>query len=237
MIYLLFFPSSSSLSSSSPFFLFLFLLLSFLPPPLLIYSLPHPNSQFSIPLPILLIQSIRVGSSLCLFIFYHSQSFQYSSFLPLLFPISLSFSFPSILLSFPSSTIFLLLPFRPSIIFPSSSHSLPFFSLPQSDLSSFTILPVLSSISHLIHSFPFSFPILNLSSSFKVYVSAFGYPYLYSRLIFPKLTPHVLSEWMVEVCAGDLYPVGLCLCFVLVLTRGGIYYILYIYYYTLLYYY
>ena len=26
---------------------------------------------------------------------------------------------------------------------------------------------------------------------------------LYSRLIFPKLTPHVLSEWMVEVCILD----------------------------------
>ena len=108
----------------------------------------------------------------------------------------------------------------------------------------------------IYHSSPsHSFPSLPLSSSFKVYVSVFGYPYLYYLLIFPIIlsqisTPHVLSEWMVEVCGAYLCGVGLCFvlvltygvrlfCFVLMVTLGVIlyitiiYYILYIIYYIL----
>ena len=60
--------------------------------------------------------------------------------------------------------------------FPSPPNPLPIYLL---------FLPsYLSIIIHLSH--------------FILYVSAFGYPYLYSRLI-QLLTPHVLSEWMVEV--------------------------------------
>ena len=75
-----------------------------------------------------------------------------------------------------------------------SSSSLPFYSFP-------TPLPFLfRSIPPIIPSFPI--PIL----SFKVYVSAFGYPYLCSFDLFSSnnLTPHVLSEWMVEVCRFEV---------------------------------
>ena len=68
---------------------------------------------------------------------------------------------------------------------------------------------LISSCSFLFHSLPPSQSIyLSLPSLpiFILYVSAFGYPYLYSRLI-QLLTPHVLSEWMVEVCGAYLYPV------------------------------
>ena len=94
--------------------------------------------------------------------------------------------FPSVLfLSFPFSSLPLLFsPFLPSLsrilLLPSPNHSSLFCSPSQS-----------------ISLFP---------SSFKVYVSAFGYPYLYSSSIqsfqypFPNnLTPHKLTEWMVEV--------------------------------------
>ena len=54
-----------------------------------------------------------------------------------------------------------------------------------------------------------SLPIHHLFISFKVYVSAFGYTYLYSIIpifhISQLLTPHVLSWWMVEVCRFDKY--------------------------------
>jgi hypothetical protein len=47
-------------------------------------------------------------------------------------------------------------------------------------------------------------PFLLYLPIFILYVSVFTYSHLYSRLIFPKLTPHVLSEWMVEVCGRYL---------------------------------
>jgi len=53
-------------------------------------------------------------------------------------------------------------------------------------------------IYHLFH-LPILFPI------FILYLSVLTYTYLYSRLIFSNLTPHVLSEWMVEVCGKYLY--------------------------------
>ena len=73
-------------------------------------------------------------------------------------------------------------------------------------------------------SLPSSLPILlfffhhSRSSSFILYVSVLTYTYLYSQHQSTILTPHVLSEWMVEVCASDKYRVGFVrvLCFVLV---------------------
>jgi hypothetical protein len=38
-------------------------------------------------------------------------------------------------------------------------------------------------------------------------VSVFIVRYLYLNHQYPKLTPHVLSEWMVEVCRFDEYRV------------------------------
>jgi hypothetical protein len=49
--------------------------------------------------------------------------------------------------------------------------------------------------------------LLLLLPIFILYLSVLGYPYLYSLLpIFQinNLTPHVLSEWMVEVCGAYL---------------------------------
>ena len=69
---------------------------------------------------------------------------------------------------------------------------LQFCSPPPSQYS----FQVCSILLFLPFSSPLSFPI------FILYVSVLGYAYLYSRLIFliPNiLTPHVLSEWMVEV--------------------------------------
>ena len=79
-------------------------------------------------------------------------------------------------------------------------------SLPFSHLLSFPLpLPILIFFplhNIPIHSFLSSLPLLSYlfsssSLSFKVYVSVLRYPYLYSH---PVFTPHVLSEWMVEVC-------------------------------------
>ena len=49
-------------------------------------------------------------------------------------------------------------------------------------------------------------------------MSAFGYPYLCSGCV---LTPHVLSEWMVEVCRFEVCwnPVGELTWIVLILFR------------------
>ena len=89
----------------------------------------------------------------------------------------------------------------------SSSSDLLFHSppLPQS-IPSIFCSPLL--FCSFFYSLPSSFPLpsfpssflLSFPTSFKVYVSAFTYTYLYSIPIFQLLTPHVLSEWMVEVC-------------------------------------
>ena len=98
------------------------------------------------------------------------------------------------------SSLLLHLPiFNSHPIFLSSSHHPSFpeyvsaFGYPY--LYSLPLLPIFS---------PFSLPPLpSPSSSFILYVSGLPYPYLYSISIqsFPSdnLTPHVLSEWMVEV--------------------------------------
>ena len=95
------------------------------------------------------------------------------------------YSSPLLIYSFPFPILLFLIFFSPSLpiipFLPSPNHSFP-----------------------LLFSFPIYLPLPFIS--FKVYVSAFGYPYLYSSSIqsfqypFPTiLTPHVLSEWMVEV--------------------------------------
>ena len=104
----------------------------------------------------------------------------------------------SISLLFPSSVplpIYILFSSSPPLLSSSVLYSLPFLSLLSSVLS-LTLLLLLSSSSPI--------------SSFKVYVSVLTYGYLYSLQIFPtitNLTPHVLSEWMVEVCGAYLYRV------------------------------
>ena len=97
-----------------------------------------------------------------------------------------------ILYSFPnlSPLIFpFLLPNHSSFPFP----SIFLFSL----LSSYSqsISPICSS------------PLFSSIPIFILYVSVLGYPYLYYHpTISPKfLTPHKLTEWMVEVCGSYLY--------------------------------
>ena len=95
-----------------------------------------------------------------------------------------------------SSILFYSSPSLPLLIssFPSSSSSAPSFYKRNTSISNNPSLrnPSIFNI-HLSH--------------FILYVSALTYAYLYSRLIFPifknNLTPHVLSEWMVEVCRFD----------------------------------
>ena len=80
------------------------------------------------------------------------------------------------------------------------SSPLPIFSSSPLLLFQYSPSHSYSNLSPLLFSSQsISFPILIL------YVSVFIVGYLYLRLIIlnPKLTPHVLSEWMVEVCAGD----------------------------------
>ena len=94
-----------------------------------------------------------------------------------------------------------------------------YYTLPSSDLSSFSLL-----FPSLLFLFPLPFPILSSHSqsssspslpllfhlilfqslSFPEYLSAFGYPYLYTLPSQNNLTPHVLSEWMVEVCRFEV---------------------------------
>jgi hypothetical protein len=86
-------------------------------------------------------------------------------------------------------------------IFLSSQSSLPL--LPHPNLSSSSLL--FPSLTILFWSYPtfISHPI------FILYLSVLTYTYLYSNPNQNNLTPHVLSEWMVEVC-------GAYLCWVLV---------------------
>ena len=115
--------------------------------------------------------------------------------------------------SLSSSSLFLSLPFP-------LSTSLPFLFPPQYSSFHSSPQPSTSQSSDLYSpSPPFpSIPILlflpnpPFPPSFKVYVSGLTYGYLYSLQIFPisnpNLTPHVLSEWMVEVCRFEVYRVG-----------------------------
>ena len=62
---------------------------------------------------------------------------------------------------------------------------------------------------YIYYYIPVSFPLLFYSPTL-LSSSMFMFPYPLLRFnpylpSFPKLTPHVLSEWMVEVCAGDKY--------------------------------
>ena len=103
----------------------------------------------------------------------------------ILYSSSLLIYFPPILFSFPSSSY---LPF----LFYSSSSSQS-FSSPSSSHHPIQSIRVGSSLCLFMFN-----PDLFLSS-FILYLSVLTYTYLYSSR-FPKyLTPHVLSEWMVEV--------------------------------------
>ena len=116
------------------------------------------------------------------------------------------------------SSILFLFFFLPILFFPLPfSSSLLFFSL-QSFYS---------------HPYP---NISSIPSQYSFYTCRYLHILIYIPDSSSNLTPHVLSEWMVEVCGGELCVVG----FELVLTLGVIlYYIIiyhtyYILYYTLL---
>ena len=80
------------------------------------------------------------------------------------------------------------------------SSIIPFLPIYLSSVLFPIYLPSSSDLSQSISSLLFSLSLHPIS--FKVYVSAFGYPYLYSPTI---LTPHVLSDGNVEVCRFDKY--------------------------------
>ena len=124
----------------------------------------------------------------------------YSSFLSLTRSIFLSFPLPHLFFfPFPSPPLLLIyslpLPILPNPSSLLSSSTLPFLYLLSSSLIPIILFPIISSslsiyhssspIFHSISSSVLSFPLLPFlpSSSFKVYVSAFGSTYLYSRLI------------------------------------------------------
>ena len=106
-----------------------------------------------------------------------------------------SFPFPSIFLLFLSFLSSFLIP-----IFPSPPHPHP----PSFSSFSSPIPPTLPPLIPLLQIYlplqsSISFSIFLLSSN--QYVSGLTYTYLYSiNISFQSLTPHVLSEWMVEVC-------------------------------------
>ena len=104
----------------------------------------------------------------------------FCSILPILFLPHLSL--PLLSLSF---LLFRSISSSSSPLFP---HPLLFFLLLQSQSIFCSVLPPL---------------LLSLPNNFILYVSVLTYTYLYSRLI-QLLTPHVLSEWMVEVCGAYL---------------------------------
>jgi len=102
-----------------------------------------------------------------------------------------------------------------SIPLPPHIHLL-FSSIPPSSLLPIFIL-YLSGVAdtYLCSIKIFMFP-SPLPSPFILYLSVLGYTYLYSRLQ-DNLTPHVLSEWMVEVCRFDSWESCLCVdpaCFI-----------------------
>ena len=94
--------------------------------------------------------------------------------------------------------LYIILYYTLLFLFPSLPFLLPLLSAQsifQSSISLFLPLPFPSSS----------------SSSDSFYTCRHLDPLIYTILFPPfpssNLTPHVLSEWMVEVCAGDLYPV------------------------------
>jgi hypothetical protein len=111
-----------------------------------------------------------------------------------------------IILQFYSSLLFILLdPYLifylsfPSNVF-SSSHLSSSFPIP---FTSFPLLPNIHSI--LVGTYIYLFILFSsILLSFILYLSVLGYTYLYSNPNQNNLTPHVLSEWMVEVCGAYL---------------------------------
>jgi len=120
-----------------------------------------------------------------------------------------------LILSFPSSSpLPLFLPIPPLLIYhslifssilPLFSSSLPFFSSP------FILYLSVLTYGYLCSSTFSSFPIYSLPSQ-SIFPSQYpfytcrgvGYTYLYSSSFPDNLTPHVLSEWMVEVCRFEV---------------------------------
>ena len=122
----------------------------------------------------------------CLYIILYLIFCLYSSLLILLFSSPLLFillDHPHPNLSSSSSSVLFLSNHLPS---PISSH-LP--SLFPNLFSSFLLLIPTSSSIHQNPTIPI----------FILYLSVLGYGYLYSPIFPDNLTPHVLSEWMVEV--------------------------------------
>ena len=241
--------SSSDLSSllPPPFLLFF---CSPLPLPSILIFLSHPLS-YSSPLP----SSLPITSSSHLS--SSPSSPLPSSFILYLSVLTYTYLYSSILqiylLFFPSSPqFFISLPiFFPNPLF----HSLP--SPPSPSSSSVLFFPILipssipSSYPHpsFLLPLPFSSSLPNhptIGSSHSKYTCRHLDILIYIQSISFTgiLTPHVLSEWMVEVCGAYLCGVrfwcsGLAfvLAFELVLTLG-VYYIIYytIIYYTIIYY-
>ena len=141
------------------------------------------SSSSLLPFPILssLLHSIRVGTSIYLFIFY-----QYPISIHLLIFSSPSPS-PPLLLSFKVYVSGLPYTYLYSIFFSSSFPSSPPHSFYTCRV--FHLLIYIHLSSHLSHSF---------------YTCRVLHTVIY---ILDNSTPHVLSEWMVEVCRFDVYMV------------------------------
>ena len=123
------------------------------------------------------------------------------SFLSLISPLffqSFSLLFPIIPIPLSSSPL-LPYPLFLLLLFPmfSSFHLHSSSSVLSSHLSSSLFFPILPFQYSSLSLFPILFPI---PISFILYVSGLPSPYLYPiNISFQSLTPHVLSEWMVEV--------------------------------------
>ena len=110
--------------------------------------------------------------------------------------------FSSFLLSLPNLSSVLILSSSsiplstPTLSSPPSSSPSP---LPHTNLAS-VLLPFLLS-------FPLFFLLISFYTCRCLVLNTYISSSQSSQSISNNLTPHVLSEWMVEVCAGDLYPV------------------------------
>ena len=141
----------------------------------------------------------RAGVILLYYILPYTILFCSSVYTLLLF-CSISSSLPPLLFIFFSSYLLFLSSFLSSIIPSQPFYTCRYFHLLIYIPSSFPFqsryLSILKGITHL-------------SISFILYLSGVTYTYLYSsdlsNLSSSNLTPHVLSEWMVEVCGKYLY--------------------------------
>ena len=131
------------------------------------------------------------------------------------YTITIIISYTILFLTFPPLLLFFLLSLLPNLLSLPFFPSFPFFS--QSISSSLPFPPLiylLSFPSHLIHSHPLpillssSLPFPNLFPPHSFYTCRYLHILIYIQSHLPNLlTPHVLSEWMVEVCRFDRYGV------------------------------